>query len=244
MLSVPAKVSVLFTVRVLLFARVSVAEVAGAVIVTLFIEVAVAAPNTGIKIWQLDRASPGPLEAKLFRTFPGGFWGLTFGPDSQRLAFADYASVGGLYIWDFLGQPAPRLIRTNRASYVQCESFTPDGRQLVFLNSAGQVITLNLATGQEEGFLELEKKGPAEGLNLCLSPDGTKLALSSRSRSGVDLWELKTGKLLYSLPEQIGTVWWLAWSPDSEQLAISRSDGQIGIWKLHAVERILGQLGL
>lgn len=47
-LSVPARVSVLFTVTVLLSAIVRVAAVAGAVRATLFIEVAVATQRTGV----------------------------------------------------------------------------------------------------------------------------------------------------------------------------------------------------
>jgi hypothetical protein len=46
--SVPARVIELLTVKVLLFAIVKVALLAGAVIVTLFIVVAVAAPKVGV----------------------------------------------------------------------------------------------------------------------------------------------------------------------------------------------------
>ena len=81
-------------------------------------------------------------------------------------------------------------------------------------------------------------------MNLCLSPDGTKLAITSASSLGVDLWDPKTGRPLYSLPDQEGTVWWLAWSPDSQRLAVSRSDGDIAVWNLKEVERVLAKLGL
>jgi hypothetical protein len=46
--SVPASVRLLFAVKVLPFAIVSVADVAGAVIATLLIEVADAAPKVGV----------------------------------------------------------------------------------------------------------------------------------------------------------------------------------------------------
>ena len=32
-----------------------------------------------------------------------------------------------------------------------------------------------------------------------------------------------TGKHIYDLPDEPGTIWWLAWSPDSQRLAISRA---------------------
>ena len=60
----------------------------------------------------------------------------------------------------------------------------------------------------------------------------------------MDLWDLQTGRLLYSLPDEEGTLWWLAWSPDSQRLAVSRSNGDIAIWNLKEVERVLAKLGL
>jgi len=80
--------------------------------------------------------------------------------------------------------------------------------------------------------------------NLILSPDGTKLALSTPSARGVDVWDPKTGRLLYSLPEENGTIWCLAWSPNSQRLAISRANGDIAIWNLPEIERVLVGLGL
>ena len=64
----------------------------------------------------------------------------------------------------------------------------------------------------------------------------------SVSGLGVDLWNPATGQLLYSLPEKAGAIWWLAWSPDSQQLAVAR--GEIAIWNLKEVEAQLAQLGL
>jgi WD40 repeat protein len=61
---------------------------------------------------------------------------------------------------------------------------------------------------------------------------------------GVEIWDPKTGKWLYSLPEESGTVYWLAWSPDSRRLAVSRDNGDIAIWNLGEVEQILAKLGL
>jgi len=49
---------------------------------------------------------------------------------------------------------------------------------------------------------------------------------------------------LYSLPDDNGSVWWLAWSADSGKLAVSRSNGEISVWKLPEIERVLAGLGL
>jgi WD40 repeat protein len=58
------------------------------------------------------------------------------------------------------------------------------------------------------------------------------------------LWNPATGKLIYNLPDEAGTIWWLAWSPDSQRLAISRVNGEIAIWNLKQIEDQLSQIGL
>jgi WD40 repeat protein len=61
---------------------------------------------------------------------------------------------------------------------------------------------------------------------------------------GVDLRDPATGKLLYALPDEPSAIWWLAWSPDSQRLAVSRANGEIAVWNLREIETQLGQLGL
>jgi WD40 repeat protein len=61
---------------------------------------------------------------------------------------------------------------------------------------------------------------------------------------GVDLDDPATGKLLYTLPDEPGAIWWLAWSPDSQRLAVSRANGDISVWNLREVEAQLSRFGL
>ena len=91
-----------------------------------------------------------------------------------------------------------------------------------------------------------------EGIGVLDDPaiveeDGmTDLPLASGGLSdlGVDLWDCQSGRLLYSLPEQEGLIYYFAWSPDGRRLAVSRSNGAIDIWNLAEVERVLSDLGL
>jgi WD40 repeat protein len=80
--------------------------------------------------------------------------------------------------------------------------------------------------------------------NLALSPDGEKVAVSSVTRRGVDIWEMDSGRLLSALPERPTAVEWLEWSPDSQRLAVVHGDGEIAIWNLTEVEQVLSHLGL
>jgi WD40 repeat protein len=79
---------------------------------------------------------------------------------------------------------------------------------------------------------------------LALSPDGSKLAISSPSERGLDIWDSKTGVRRCSLPDEAGTIYWLAWSSDSRRVAIARHNGKIAICDLNTVSQILARLGL
>jgi WD40 repeat protein len=131
---------------------------------------------------------------------------------------------------------------------IQAVSFTPAGRELVFLDSARSIVTVDVASGTQTAsfsVIEAGKRRPwgAEDC-LSLSPDGATLALMSLSNLEVDLWDARTGRRLYTLPGQHGTIWWLAWSPDSRRLAVSRANGDTDVWNLHEVQHILAGLGL
>ena len=107
---------------------------------------------------------------------------------------------------------------------------------------------MDVATGKRTSSFQLETPEIAAGVRgtqlLCLSPDGSGLALSSASGIGVEIWDPKVGKRLYALPEEAGAVMWLAWSPDSRRLAVAREHGTCAIWNLDAIGQILSKLGL
>jgi len=42
------------------------------------------------------------------------------------------------------------------------------------------------------------------------------------SSLGVEIRDVINGELLYALPEERGSIWGLAWHPDSRRLAVSR----------------------
>jgi len=80
--------------------------------------------------------------------------------------------------------------------------------------------------------------------NFRVSPDGSKVAVANHNGLGVNIYDLATGRRLYSLPDEPGSIWWLAWDPDNRRLAVSRSNGDISLWNLTAVEEVLKQAGL
>jgi len=208
--------------------------------------------SSRLTVWAIESRSTGEPEAgftaNLVRSLPGRFWSLAFAPDSRTLAFVDRARGRDLLVWDIAGASEPRRLATNLVWSTQSVSFTPNGRQLLALNADWAVVAVDVATGtQTASFSTIraqQSRLPGGDANLCLSPDGAKLAITSASSLGVDIWDPKTRRILYSLPDQEGTVWSLAWSPDSQRLAAARSNGDIAVWNLKEVERVLAKPGL
>jgi WD40 repeat protein len=81
-------------------------------------------------------------------------------------------------------------------------------------------------------------------MHISLSPDGHRLAASSISGRGVNVWDADRGKKIVSFPEEKGIVWSLAWSPDGEHLAVGRSDGGLAVWNWAEVQHQLAELGI
>ncbi len=201
------------------------------------------------RIWAMDRGNSDEtnslVTAKLAKSFSGAGRSIVFSPDRRFLVFAYDSS---LHLWNLDSSAELRRIPAPVRGSVQCETFTPDGRQLLALNENGEVVTLEMPTGKQVFSFRIETPQVARALMnnqlLSLSPDGSKLAVTSASGLGVEIWDPKTGKLLFALPEEPGTVFWLAWSPGSRRLAVARDNGSSAIWDLEAVGQVLVQLGL
>ena len=73
---------------------------------------------------------------------------------------------------------------------------------------------------------------------------GSKVAVANHNGRGVNIHDLASGRRLYSLPDDQGSIWWLAWHPDGRHLAVARGNGDISLWNLTEVEAVLAQVGL
>jgi serine/threonine protein kinase/WD40 repeat protein len=198
-----------------------------------------------IRIWEIEHGTQGQtnqsVTARLIKSFTGGGSSLIFAPDSRCLVFRRDRN---LYMWKCTPSAELQPLPVEVGRTVGRVSFTPDGGRLLAMVTNGEVLTLDLATGaQVSSFKAVHPEHPGGG-GLCLSPNGALLAVKSESGLGVDIWDPKTGKLCYSLPEETGEVYWQAWSPDSRRLAIARDSGNIAIWDLPVVGQILAGLGL
>jgi len=93
---------------------------------------------------------------------------------------------------------------------------------------------LDESVGQTLGRYKLLEKIGEGGCGVVYVAEQTE-----RVRRRVALKVFKLG-----MDTKAVVAWWLAWSPDSRRLAVSRASGEITIWDLKAVETQLAELGL
>jgi serine/threonine protein kinase/WD40 repeat protein len=202
--------------------------------------------NGVVSIWKIDEngSTTNGLRIDLIKSFPLArlFGSLSFSPNGRSVSFSEKYSK--LYLWDFDRTNSAYAVGEDFDIGVQCSSYTPDGDKLLVVGDH-EIVTLDAATGQKiSSFRIQEAKAPPAIQMSSLSPDGARLAVTTSNARGVNLWNPKTGRLIYPLPEDNGAVYWLAWSPDGRCLAVARNNGSIAIWHLDIVGRTLAQLGL
>jgi serine/threonine protein kinase/WD40 repeat protein len=206
--------------------------------------------GSGARIWTVERTNEqSGVELRLFKDRGSPTMGLIAAHDNKTLAFIGaYRNGLGLYLWHFEGDEGPELVSTRPMQGVQSHSFAPDDRRLLWMGPGREIFTKDIANPEDHShFPTVDTKmmaGAGYANNLCLSPDGAKLAVVSGSALGVNVWDPGTGKLLYALPEAPGSVYWLAWNPDSRRLAVARDNGEIAVWDLGEIEKSLAKLEL
>src|SRR5262249_34894574 len=136
-----------------------------------------------------------------------------FSPDGRRLL-----SVGDneICLWEAGTWKEMRRIHqpdgfTNRLA------FSSDGKTLASGSNNGKVRLWDLNRGTKIGSFGSELSASNA---LAISPDG---ALLAANQQGVVVWNLATGKELYSVKERLGQPVWLeypAFSPDGRTLAL------------------------
>jgi WD40 repeat protein len=161
-----------------------------------------------------------------------------FSPDGRRLVVANCETV---LLWDVA---TGTLLRTFRkastgvgGSYCASHAlFSPDGRKLIA--DGGPVQIWDVSTGTE--VTRFEPQG--SGFGMALSTDGKQLLLGEDFKGYlgmIELWDLESGKLLRSFPQQTKPVGCVALAPDGRIAATEsrdgseiESDGFIKLWDI------------
>ncbi len=116
-------------------------------------------------------------------------------------------------------------------SPTEARVFDTSPRFITFLSPDRKTVQIwNYQTGKLHKKMSLTNPT----LTTALSPDGTMLATENSSKIlQVDVWDVKSGRLLRQLPipSNTGMVWGIAFSPDNGTLAVSFTCA-IYLWRI------------
>ncbi len=213
------------------------------------------AAGDGLRGWELPArtasATKSPLEAReLFRD-QGEVRNLQFHPSGKWLGFEggirrDGQNLRGSFIRGLERGNEPELVNSHSAA-VQTLGVGGEGQTLLHMDKDRRLVFSSLPSRQITRTLPTLAPGESASSyvgNFRVSPDGSKAAVANHNGRGVNILDLASGRRLYSLPDDPGSVWWLAWHPDGRHLAVARGDGDISLWNLTEVEAVLAEVGL
>ena len=158
---------------------------------------------------------------------------LAFSPDGKRLAATGLENT--VSMWDANHGEQLLTLQGHTAPVVQLR-FNPTGTQLVSVSENGEdgVIFWDSAIGKELSVWK--ESGPVFGL--AFRPDGKRLAIGGPEGRAA-IWDVATGKQLYSFVGHSRAVFSVAFTPDGSRLATAGGDGTVKIWDAESGEELL-----
>jgi WD40 repeat protein len=196
---------------------------------------ATAGDDGTVRVWDLDGG-----QEPLVLPGPGEVGVLAFSRDGRRLVAASDSSPGQgeVRIWDVSPERGARSI-ADRGAKVLDTTYSPDGSRITAIREDGEVLLGDAATGQ----LLRRSKAPQvmafvqrSGLQVALSPDGDRVALSAPMER-VKLYATTDGRELVDLDGFGGSA--VAFSPDGQRVAASDGRPLVVVYDAASGRRIL-----
>ena len=169
---------------------------------------------------------------------PTGVCRVSFSPDGRHFVVAgeggqwDEAAqvfvLGPVTIYDAATGKEVRTLPAAKG-YTAVIAVGPAGHQLARVIEDRTIEIWDLAANKVEARLKVD----GQISSLAISPDGKRLAVghgTGRDEAPAQVWDIATGKLLWSMPAQKAYVHSLAFSPDGGHLASAGLDRSIKIW--------------
>ena len=185
-----------------------------------------------IRFWDLQ-------ERKIIRTFGGYYDGhlskitaLALTPDNQTLISCD--ADNSLKIWDV--HRARPIQNIYFSATVTCLATSPDGRLFYSGGLEPELKIRSTKNGEVIGSIN----NNTGVFSLAFSPDGNLLATGGFNHN-IKLWDLVTGKEIYTLMGHSDRVSQVIFSCDGKTLISSSWDGTIKLWELATGQAIFTQ---
>ena len=208
--------------------------------------------SEGLSVWRLDPAGDAASDSlvahPVFSSPESSVWAHHFDGEGHRLAYVvrDEKAVGTHVVDVRRVPPVATRVLANPNS-IQGVSLVRGSEAFATFAQGRTLVVLKPDAPDDAREIPTIVAGEVAAVgvtNLSVSPDGALAAAGSSTGRGVIVLDIASGRRLLTLPDEPGSVWWLAWSPDSSRLAVSRSDGDISIWDVPKALAILKEAKL
>src|SRR5262245_16066165 len=183
----------------------------------------------GYREVRLLEARSGQLQAR-FDTPAGMVNSVAFSPDGTLLAAGGGrpGKEGEILLWERrTGRPLPPIHAHRDAIYGI--AFSPNGLLLAAASYDHLVSLHPVGPGQPESAPRMLKDHTDSVYCVAFSPDGARLASAAGDRT-VKVWDVASGRRLYTLSEAAAELYAVAYRPDGKQIAAGGVDKMLRVW--------------
>lgn len=179
-------------------------------------QLASASRDWTVRIWDVA----GSRQIAVIRGHAGNVKSISWSPDGTRIASA--GNDGTIKVWEI--KNAIQAITTLRhdAPLIPALAWNQDGIRLAAGGSQGSIMVWNSAKPGNVQRIGGQNKWL---LSIAWSPDGTRLASTDGSNLSVN--DVASGKQIFRMESYA-----MAWSPDSQWLALTGRGGPVKIWEV------------
>jgi hypothetical protein len=119
----------------------------------------------------------------------------TFSADGSLVAAVGNHDPNNVYAWNAITRKYIGTLTLSRDISIEGLTFTPDGKALLALDSAGGVYRWNLSAGSHPMILaDAQSSAAQDSANAAISGDGSTVAVEDPAGTGADVYNVSTGK--------------------------------------------------
>lgn len=202
----------------------------------------------GVQRWKIHRNkdASGKQNAVLQdrqKLFRGRAINICVSSDSKRICWSD--EQGAVFCWD---NTTDELLRSEHQLTANPGGmdFIAGTHNLVLADVNGNIVNYNLDTDTIENEIHFPVVPGLDNqwlqTRVAVDPSGQKICIQRGAI--VEIWNVESWKKIVRLPVSGGTIWSIEWGPDSNNLVLGFSNGNVVKWDLSAVNDELKKLEL